>query len=286
MSKIHECGRSELVYHPAMPRIFSLAHLTALTLPPPELIGVAARSGYQRVGLRVLRVTPQGLAYPLMDDPPGLRETKAALADTGLSVNDIELVQITPEIDIAALESFIAVGAELGATHVLSAPYDPDPARLTDRFGALCDLAGKYGLSVVLEFFPWTDTKNLAADLAIVTASARKNAGVLVDTLHFDRSGGSLDELRQVPPALLPFAHVCDAPAEKPATREAMLHTARAERLPPGEGGIDIRGIVAALPPGIPIALEVPMESLAREIGPEAVARRVREAAGRVLGEA
>jgi sugar phosphate isomerase/epimerase len=268
-----------------MPSLFSLAHLTALTLPPPDLIDVAARTGYQRVGLRLLATTREGLAYPLMDDPAHLRATKAALGDTGLSVNDIELVQLTPEIDIAAHESFIAVGAELGAKHVLSAPYDPDPARLTDRFGALCDLAGKYGLAVVLEFFPWTDTKNLAAVLAIVTASARSNAGVLVDTLHFDRSGGSLDELRRVPPALLPFVHVADAPAEKPTTREAMLHTARAERLPPGGGGIDIRAIVDAMPADILIVLEVPMERLTREIGPEAVARRVREAAGRVLRE-
>jgi sugar phosphate isomerase/epimerase len=268
-----------------MPRLFSLAHLTALTLAPPELIRVAARTGYQRVGLRLLPTTPQGLAYKLMDDPAQRRETTAALADTGLSINDIELVQITPEIDIAALESFIAVGAELGAKYVLSAPYDPDPARLTDRFSALCDLAEEHGLGVVLEFFPWTDTKNLAAVLAIVTASARANAGVLVDTLHFDRAGVGLDELRRAPPALFPFVHVADAPAEKPTTREAMLHTARAERLPPGEGGIDIRGVVEAMPAGIPIALEVPMERLTREIGAEAVARRVREAAGRVLGE-
>jgi sugar phosphate isomerase/epimerase len=268
-----------------MPRLFSLAHLTTLTLPPPELIRVAARTGYQRVGLRLLATTPQGLAYPLMDDPSMLRETKAALADTGLSINDIELVQLTPEIDIAALESFIAAGAELGAKYVLSAPYDPDRARLTERFGALCDLAAKHGLSVVLEFFPWADAKNLAAVLAIVMASQRSNARVLVDTLHFDRSNGSLDELRRVPPALLPFVHVADAPAEKPATREAMLHTARAERLPPGEGGIDIASIVGAMPADIPVALEVPMERLTREIGPEAVARRVREAAGRALGE-
>jgi sugar phosphate isomerase/epimerase len=267
-----------------MPRIFSLAHLTVLSLPPPQMIQIAARTGYQRVGLRLLRVTPQGLAYPLTDDPAMLRETRAALADTGLSVNDIELVQIRPEIDIVALESFIAVGAELGAKYVLSAPYDPDPARLTERFIALADLAGKYGLSVVLEFFPWTDTANLAAALAIVTGSGRKNAGVLVDTLHFDRSRGTLDELRRVPPAFLPFVHVCDAPAERPATTEAMLHTARAERLPPGEGGIDILGVVNAMPAGIPLALEVPMETLTREIGPEAVARRAREAAGRVLG--
>ena len=60
--------------------------------------------------------------------------------------------------------------------------------------------------------------------------------------------------------------------------------TARAERLPPGEGGLDILGVLRHMPPGIPIALEVPMAQLTREVGAEAVARRVREAGDRLLG--
>ena len=51
----------------------------------------------------------------------------------------------------------------------------------------------------------------------------------------------------------------------------------------PGEGAIDLMAILRHLPPGIPMALEVPMTSWAREVGPEAVARRVREAATRLL---
>ena len=43
---------------------------------------------------------------------------------------DIEFVRITPELDVATLEPFIAAGAEIGAKYVLTAPYDPDHARL------------------------------------------------------------------------------------------------------------------------------------------------------------
>jgi sugar phosphate isomerase/epimerase len=66
-------------------------------------------------------------------------------------------------------------------------------------------------------------------------------------------------------------------------TTEQLLHTARSERLPPGEGGIDISGILKRLPADIVIGLEVPMDALTRECGPEEVARRVRAAAGRVI---
>ena len=266
-----------------MDRIFSLAHLTAISVPPPELVSVAARTGYQAVGLRLIAVTPTTPGYPLMDDPAMLRETKARMADTGMRVLDIEFLRLTPETDVPSLESFIATGAELGAKHVLTAPYDPDFGRMSDTLARLADLAGRYGMSAVLEFFPWTDVNSLGSARRIVEGTRRSNAGILLDTLHFDRSDSTIVELAATPASLLPFVHLCDCPAEKPTTLEGLLHNGRAERLPPGEGEINLVGILEAMPKDIPIAIEVPMERLTSEIGPEAVARRVREGAERVM---
>ena len=262
---------------------FSLAHLTTLSLAPPEMIRVAARAGYQSVGLRLLQVTPDSPGYPLMTDAAMLRETRRAMADTGVAVHDIEFVRITPEIDIAVVEPFFAVGAELGARWAVAAPYDPDLSRLTDRFGTLCDLAGRYGLGVVLEFFPWTEVHSITAAAAIADGTGRTNAGILVDILHFDRRGGKLTDLDAISPSRMPFVHMCDAPAERPTTLEGLLHHARAERLPPGKGGLDIKGVLRHMPPGIPIALEVPMTALTLAAGPEEVARRAITAARRLL---
>jgi sugar phosphate isomerase/epimerase len=262
---------------------FSLAHLTVLDLPPPEMIRVAARTGYQHVGLRLIAVTDTTPGYPLMHDPAMMRDTKAALADTGVRVLDIEFVKITPEIDVASLERFVAAGAELGAEHVITAPYDPDLARLADRLGALTDLSTRYGLRAVLEFFPWTVVPDLGTAVQVVEAAGRPETGILVDTLHFDRSGSRVEQLDRIPGSRLPFVHVCDAPVQDSYTTEELLHAGRAERLPPGEGGIDIPAIVSRMPAGIPVALEVPMDALTRAVGPEAVARRCREAAARVL---
>lgn len=264
--------------------MFSLAHLTVLALPPPEVIRVAARTGYQTVGLRLLATVPGSVAYPLMDDPAALRATRAAAADTGVGVHDIELVRLTPETDVAALEPFVAAGAALGARCVMCAPYDPDHARLADNLARMADLCAPYAMRPVLEFFPWTDVPDLTAAARVVAAAGRAAAGILVDTLHFSRSGSTLAQLRAVDPARLPFVHVADAPVRASYTTEELLHAARAERLPPGEGEIDIKAILACMPDNIPVALEVPMTELTGRIGPEAVARRVREAAGRLLG--
>jgi sugar phosphate isomerase/epimerase len=268
-----------------MDHVFSLAHLTAITLSPPELVGIAARTGYQKVGLRLIAVTPDTPGYPLMDDVPMLRETSLRMAATGVGVLDIELVRLNPDTNVAHLESFIATGAKLGARHVLAAPYDPDPNRLAETLARLADLAAQYELSVVLEFFPWTKIDRLSSARIIVDAAQRSNAGILVDTLHFARSDSTLEQLARIPAALLPFVHLCDCAADKPATVEELLHNARAERLPPSEGEIDLVGILDAMPQGIPIALEVPMRRLTNEIGHEAVARRVRDGAARVMSQ-
>ena len=87
------------------PRI-SLAHLTVIRLAPPQVIEVAARTGYATVGLRLTGGTEITPAYSLMDDMPLMRATKAAKAATGVGVLDIEFVRITPETDVSSLEPF------------------------------------------------------------------------------------------------------------------------------------------------------------------------------------
>jgi len=249
------------------------------------MVQVAARIGYRAVGLRLIAATDDSPGYPIMDDAVMMRETKAALADTGLRLSDIEFVKITPEIDVAALESIMATGASLGARHVITAPYDHDHSRLSDRLAAIAGLAGNYGLSALLEFFPWTTVPNLEAAARVVAAAACPNVGILVDTLHFDRSDSSLGQIGGIPPSWLSMVHLCDAPAEKPTTTEGLLHTARVERLPPGEGGIDIDPILRAMPVDTQIALEVPMQHMTRLHGAEAVARHVHDVAVRFLAQ-
>jgi hypothetical protein len=58
-----------------------------------------------------------------------------------------------------------------------------------------------------------------------------------------------------------------------PPTNAELIHTARFERLFPGEGGIDVHGILDALPPGLPFALEIPRATLVAQVGAKEHAR-------------
>jgi len=262
---------------------YSLAHLTALSLSPPELVDAAAAAGYRYVGLRMTKVTMEEPHYPLTYDPALMRATKTHLAATGIEVLDIELARITSGDNPRDYLRFLEAGAELGARHVITQLPDADFSRKTDRFAELCELARPLGLTLDLEFPSWTETPNLAEATRVLRAADQPNAGMLIDLLHFARSDSSLTELRELPPEWFHFAHVCDAPAEIPATTEGLIHTARFERLFPGEGGIDMFGILSALPTGIPYALEIPRATLVAQVGAKEHARLAITAARRHL---
>ncbi|WP_435258059.1 sugar phosphate isomerase/epimerase family protein [Thioclava sp. FR2] len=263
----------------------SLAHLTVIDLPPPEMIRLAAGLGYDAVGLRLIRVTDTTPGYPLHLDAGLLRQTVRAVQDSGIKVQDIEFVRMTPEFRGEDYAAFLDAGAALGARQVICAPYDPDLSRLSHNLAAFHEAARRRGLSCVLEFFPWTNVPDLATALRVVEASGAPDLGVLVDTLHFNRSGSSLDDLSRLAPRRMPFLHLCDAPVCPPYTTEDLFHAGRAERLPPGEGEIDLTAILARLPADLPLSLEVPMTALSREKGPAEVAARVLAATRRLLGQ-
>lgn len=268
-----------------MSRVLSLAHLTAIDLPPPNLIHEAALAGFGAVGLRLIRVTDTSPGYPLMSDPVLMRQTKAALHDTGVQVHDIEFVRIEPDTDIDALLPFLDAGAELGAREVITAPYDPDLSRLADRLAALDEEASERGLGISLEFFPWTSVPDLESALSVVT-EAGPNVGILVDALHFDRSGSAHQLLANVPKDRLRFAHLCDAPVSPPYSTEDLLYAGRAERLPPGAGQIDLMSFLRALPDNLPLGLEMPMTKRTREEGSRAVIQAAYAGARFLLADA
>jgi sugar phosphate isomerase/epimerase/4-hydroxyphenylpyruvate dioxygenase-like putative hemolysin len=265
---------------------YSLAHLTALSLSPPELVDAAAAAGYRYVGLRMTKVTAQEPNYPLSYDPRLMRATKTHLAATGVEVLDIELARMTSSDNPRDFVRFLEAGAELGARHVITQLPDADFARKADRFAELCDLARPLGLTIDLEFPSWTETPNLAEAVRVLRAADRPNAGLLIDILHFARSESSIDDLRKLPREWFHFVHVCDAPGEIPTTTEGLIQTARFERLFPGEGDLDVPGILAALPENLPLALEIPRATLVAQVGAKEHARLAIDASRRHLDEA
>jgi len=249
-----------------MQRPIGLAALTVLELTPPEMVSCAAEAGYDTVGLRVIPATPAEAQHDFVGDTPLVRETARRVADTGLRVLDIEIFRLRPDTHVADYRAALDTGARLGATEALVAGNDPDESRLSASFAAFCDVAREFGIAANLEPMPWTDVKTFAQGLRIVQAAARDNAGVLVDPIHFDRAGDVPMSIAAAPLSQLRYMQLCDAPRERPRDIETLLYQARSERLMPGDGALDLIGMLRAAPAGIPLSAEIPMGTLARSV--------------------
>ncbi|MGB6006674.1 sugar phosphate isomerase/epimerase family protein [Castellaniella sp.] len=264
-----------------MSRRFSLAHLTALNLTPPALVDIAAQAGYQACGLRLLPFTFGGVAYRLMDDPLLRDETLARMRDTGIQVQDIEILRLNETFKVSPYQSFFEAGQQLGAKHILVAGEDRDRNRLIDSFARLCEACKPYGLTADIEFMPWLAINDLAAARSLIEAAGQDNGGVLIDPLHFARSGSTLDQLADLPASMTHYAQICDAPADAPTDTAGMIHQSRSARLAPGEGGIPLKAILQRLPQDIPISIEIPNDAQCEQRGQAAWVRYCLEASQR-----
>ncbi len=258
---------------------FSLAHLTVLGCAPPEMTYIAARAGYDFVSYRpIFMGLPNEPNYALAENEEMLRQTKAALRETGLTVHDIELARIGDGVDLKSYAPAMETAAELGTRHVISSIWTPHREYAIDCLGELCDLAAKSGLTIDVEFVTWASVASLRDAVSMIRAVNRPNCGLLIDTLHFHRSRVALEELDAVPREWFHFVHLCDAEPEIPATTEGLIFTGREGRVCPGEGGIDLAAILDRIPV-VPYSLEIPNLARVKEIGYEEHARRCLQAA-------
>lgn len=258
-----------------MTRPLGLAALTVLELPHHEQIAIAAQAGYTHVGLRLRPVAGQPYDYPIV---MGLM--KSRLADSGVRVLDVEVFRLDADTRVSDFEPVIAAAAELGAAHLLVHGADADAARLAENFGRFCDLAARYRLIANIEPMPWVEVSTIAKALAVLRGAGRKNSGLLVDAIHFYRAGDTLEELGAVPREYLRYAQFCDAGPERPREMQELIRQARGDRLMPGEGGLDLTGLLRALPADLPLSIEIPY---AKPMPPIERARRAREATLRII---
>jgi sugar phosphate isomerase/epimerase len=266
-----------------------------LDTSPPDLVSLAASTGFDAVGLRVMAAGEE--PWPMAPGSPMLADTRRRLEDTGVLVNDVELVVFRPDTDIASYDPLLEVGALLGASFVNTIAVDTEAGRVRDNLAALTEAALPLGMRPVLEPMVFLGVRTLSDAVAVVDGTG---AGVLADPLHLRRSGGSPTDPRTVDPALLPYYQLCDAPLDPPrevsrgtplARGQAMdvpdlQFESRGLRLLPGEGELRLAAFVAAMPAGIPVSVEAPNVSLVRRIGPEAFARRAHQDLVEVLRKA
>lgn len=248
-----------------MARKFSLAYLTIPGVDPVSQIKIAKEVGYDYVSLRTIPMHLPGEPEFLPQKDPELFDAiKKALKEYDMPLMDIELARVRPDLDIEEYRPAFEAAAKLGATDVLGSIWSRDKAWYTDTAGKVADYAAEFGLKFNIEFLPWAGVRNLQEDITLVDKLGRDNVYVMVDTLHAGRAGVTAEELARTPRKYFNFIHLCDGPAGPDGDPvldnikdDLMLYTAREARFYPGEGVMDIAGMVKAMPE-IPLSIELP----------------------------
>lgn len=270
-------------------------HLTMLDVSPPELVTIAGEAGFDAVSLRVAAASPGEESWPMSVGATMLEETVRRLSDTGVRVLAAEVIRIGPDTTRRDYESALEAGARLNARFVTVNSDDPEVERACESFAALVEDARPYGLRPLVEPITYTRVSNLEDALYIAERSG--GGGILLDSLHFQRFGGQLEQLRSLDPDLLSYVQLCDGPLEPPgglprpdelprgqSTDGTDLQLeSRAMRMLPGDGELPLAEFLVALPTELPVSLEAPVLSLRETLTPVEFARRARRAVEDVL---
>jgi sugar phosphate isomerase/epimerase len=153
-----------------------------------------------------------------------------------------------------------------------------------DCLGPLASRARSHGVRLTLEFLPESAIPDLAAALRIVQGVGADNLGVMFDTWHFARTGGTVAQLAQVPGRLIGAVQISDRREPAPGTTYAPM----SGRLLPGEGELPLvellRVLMARAAPAT-VGVEVFSDEL-QGLPAAEVARRVAASTARVFAQA
>jgi sugar phosphate isomerase/epimerase len=230
-------------------RLISLAAGIMPEATPAQLIEAAAASEFDFGGMWAERDTWT---------PATTRAIRQQAADAGVALLDLEVAWIMPGAPDPWLVELVEIAAELGARNLLCVSSDPDMGATTAKFQAMVDKAKGTGVRINLEFGIFTEVKTIHMARAILQDVEGDAKALLVDTLHWARSGGTAEDLTAIPSEWLSYCQPCDAPLEGPdlTSFDAIIDDAINRRMPLGRGGLLLAAMVDALPETLPLAIE------------------------------
>lgn len=214
--------------------------------PIEDRIEAAARAGYKGMGFlrEDLEVTEKRI---------DLVSVRKHMRDAGLNYTQLEILvdwyrdgDKRSQSD-AARDDLFRMADALNAQDIKIGPSMDDLgvadiSRMRDGFGELCRAAAPHGLTIALEFMPFTNVNTISDALAIVSGAGESNGGLLVDSWHVDRGNIALSEIGQIPREYVKAIEMVDA--DEAVIGDLFNDSSHYRRLC-GEGAIDLGRFIA-----------------------------------------
>lgn len=262
--------------------------LWSYTFREASLVDLAAAAG--AAGFSWITATPQQVAREALHSAT----LRARVEASGVGFSAIDgLCSALPGTPLyrkpgePTLEECLTLAKALGAplVNLVHIGGGPTPLEaLAGAFAEACRVASDRGIALAIEFLPGTGIPDLATCANVVRQSGVNNGGVLLDTWHFARGGGTLDALDSATAALVSALQISDRSPDQ--DREP--YVPMRGRKVPGDGALPLAEIVRRVRTANP-AIRLGVEVLSNEmdaLGPIAGARRLADACRPLLGPA
>ncbi|WP_331772970.1 TIM barrel protein (plasmid) [Embleya sp. NBC_00888] len=226
--------------------------------PFPQIIAAASASGFPGIGLTV------GQCVSALERGIALEELPKRIEDAGLKVAELELVRLCDDGPTRCANGLVEDLVDiLEPDRLHTAAFTGEAARAADEFAALCRRHPH--TPVAVEFMPYSVLKNVEAALSLVSHADTDNATIVLDIVHFFRSGGTIE---QIDNQLLDHVAGVQLSDVSPRTGVELAREARHLRTYPGRGNLDTVGFLARillLAAGLPpISVEPVSDALER----------------------
>jgi sugar phosphate isomerase/epimerase len=208
--------------------------------PLERVLAAAAGAGFRGVALDWFTLREAERAGTCLHDVAN------RVRDLGLVVTDLSAMGLgqdarTDERVSASMAQRCAVlGIPLCAL-VLSVPPSPS---MDDRVSRVAEVFAAGGVRLALEFVPYTAVRTLAEARAVCERVGYGRCGVLVDTWHLARSGGTPADLADLGSHEIACVQLADA---APEAADDLADESRRSRLLPDDGVVDFPAVAAAL---------------------------------------
>ena len=241
----------------------NFATLQGYKLGVPEMVGIAAKAGYQAIEPWLNGI------HAYADQGGSLPDLRKRIADLGLAVESAiafpQWIVDDPAKRALGMEQAqrdMDAVARIGGTRIAAPPAGANNAaaialpEIVGRYRALLELGDRMGVVPELEFWgSSTNLRQLAQAVFVAVEADHPKACVLADVFHLYKGESGFLGLRLLSRQALPVIHMNDYPATPP--RETITDR---DRVYPGDGVPPLKQILSDLyriNPSAVLSLEV-----------------------------
>jgi len=266
---------------------------TGKQVPFIDFLDAAASAGFQAIDYPIVPFSQTAELHSKDAAHELLLSRRLVLGSFGLPV-EFRKDEQTFRDELKELPKHAALARHMGVTRCCTwlfpatdEPVAEHTARFVRRLRECAKVLGAYGIRFGIEWVGPKTLRTLKHDfihtmpgaLELIGAIGESNVGLLFDSFHWFTSHGTREDILKLTPEQIVLVHINDAPA-KPADEQI-----DSERLLPGEGIIDLKGMLDSLRQ-IGYDSFVSVETFSKELpllAPGVVAAKTKAAVDRVL---